>query len=335
MKSSANEPILVFVLLLATLASCGPSPQAGGGIGGTGYTARVVSGPITNTSSNNVAISGYDYNTSSTVITMEGASGNQRDLKKGMVVFAKATLTHNYGTNDPPQRTANILSYEDTVEGVLQSAASDGSSLVVLGQTVTITPKTILDATILGQNILSLIPGRDLVEVSGFITGDGTIVATLIDLKTGAPDYQVKGFVKNHDTARKTFEIGSLTIDYRNADLRDMPDHTNSSWNGLVVNIRGSQVLSGGLGSSGVRMTAIKVIPDELGTADNEDAEIQGFVTQVVAPGDFSLGNVHVRTNAGTTFEGGALNDILIGAHLEVHGLLVNGIVDATKVEFE
>ena len=229
------------------------------------------SGPITNMSSNNIAISGYDYNTSSTVITMEGESRNQSDLKKGMVVLVKATLTHNYGTNDPPQRTAHILSYEDTVEGIVQSVAQDGSSLVVLGQTVTITTKTIRDATIPGQNILSLMPGRDLVEVSGFITGDGTIVATRINLKTEAPDYQVKGFIKNHDAARKTFEIGSLTVDYRNADLRDMLNHTNSSWNGLVVNIRGSQVLSGGLGAYGVRMTATKLISDELGTADDEE----------------------------------------------------------------
>jgi Domain of unknown function (DUF5666) len=336
MKSYVKEPILFFTLLLTMLASCGPSPQAGGGIGGTGYTALVVSGPITNASSNNIAVSGYDYNTSSTVITMEGAPRNQSDLKKGMVVFVKATLAHHYGTNDPPQRTAQILSYEDTVEGIVQSVALDGSSLVALGQTVTITTKTILDASIPGQNILSLMPGRDLVEVSGFIAGDGTIIATLIILKTEAPDYQVKGFIKNHDAARKTLEIGSLTVDYRNADLRDMLNQTNSSWNGLVVNIRGSQVLSGGLGSHGVRMTATKVISDELGTADDdEDAEIQGFVTQVVAPGDFYLGNVHVRASAGTTVEGGVLNDILVGAHLEVHGSLVDGIVNAAKVEFE
>ncbi len=64
-------------------------------------------------------------------------------------------------------------------------------------------------------------------------------------------------------------------------------------------------------------------------------AETRGFATQVVAPGDFYLGNVHVRTNDGTTFEGGTLNDILLGAQLEVHGSLIGGIVNTTKVEFE
>ena len=335
MKSPAREPVLFLVLLLTMLVSCGPSPQAGGGIGGTGNTATVVSGPITNTGPNNVSVSGLDYNTSSTVMTVDGTPGSQSDLKKGMVVLVNATVTHNYGTSEPPQRTANTLLYEDTVEGIVQSVAPDGSSLVVLGQTVAITTATIIDATIPGQNILSLVPGRDLVEVSGFITGDGTIVGTFIDLKTVVPDYEVKGFIKNYTATRSTFEIGSLTVDYRNADLRGMPNQTNTSWNGLLVDVRGSQVSSGGPGSNGIRMTATKVKPEGLGTKDGEDVEVEGFVTQVLSPGDFFLGNIHVLASAGTTFEGGTLNDILVGAHLEVQGSLVGGIVNATKVAFE
>ncbi len=335
MTRTSGQNVLAILVLCLALASCSPSPQAGGGIGGTGNTATVVSGPITNTSSSSVAVSGYDYNTSSTMMTVDGTSGNQRDLKKGMVVLVNATLTHNYGTSEPPQRTANTLFYEDSVEGIIQSVAPDGSSLMVLGQTVTITTATIIDATIPGQNTLSLVPGRDLVEVSGFVTGDGTIVGTLIDLKTAASDYEVKGFIKNHDATRSTFEIGSLTVDYRSAYLSDMPSHTNNSWNGLLVDVRGSRVSPAGSGPYGVRMTATKVKPDGLGTENSEGAEIQGFVTQVVVPGDFYLGNVHVQTRAGTTFEGGTLNDILVGAHLEVHGSLVGGILNATKVEFE
>ena len=154
-------------------------------------------------------------------------------------------------------------------------------------------------------------------------------------MKTGAADYEVKGFIKNHNPARSTFEIGSLTIEYGNANLSDMPNPIENSWNGLLVDVRGSQVSPGGSGPYGVRMTATKVKPERLGTEDGEGAEIEGFVTQVVALGDFYLGNVHVQTSAGTTFEGGTLNDILVGAHLEVHGSLVGGVVNATKVEFE
>ena len=50
-------------------------------------------------------------------MTVDGKSGSQSDLKKGMVVLVNAMLTHNYGTGEPPQRTANQLVYEDTVGG--------------------------------------------------------------------------------------------------------------------------------------------------------------------------------------------------------------------------
>ncbi|THJ25400.1 MAG: hypothetical protein CAF45_000890 [Nitrospira sp. CG24E] len=338
MRRETGQRVCAAIALFLLLASCGPSPQAGGGIGGTGNTASVASGPITGFGS--VFVSGYEYDTATTAMTVDGKPGSQSDLKKGMVVLVNATLTHNYGTNDPPQRTAKRLLYEDTVEGVVQSVAQDGSSLVVLGQTVAITTTTIIDDTIPGQNVLSLVPGRSLVEVSGFVTGDGTIVGTFVELKsidpkTATPDYEVKGFIKHHDITRKTFEIGSLTVDYRDADLKDMQRQSSNIWNGLLVDVRGNQASSGGSGSYGVRLTANRVKPEGLGSTDSEATEVEGFVTQMLGPGDFFIGNVHVQTSADTTFEGGTLNDILDGARLEVQGPLVGGIVNATKVEFE
>ena len=324
---------MLLLVLLLIVVSCG-RPEAGGGIGGTGNTAAVVSGPITNTSPNKLSVSGIDYNTSSTVMTVDGKSGRQSDLKKGMVVLVNATVA------DPPERTANILVYEDTVEGVVQSVASDGSSLVVLGQTVAITATTIIDATILGQNVLSFVPGRDLIEVSGFITGDGAIVGTLIRLKTGSPDYEAKGFIKNHDAAHKTFEIGALIVDYQQADVSAMPTPSPNAWNGLLVDVRGSHVSPEG--GAVLQITATKIKPEGLGevlqTGNGEEAEkveIEGFVTQVLGQSDFFLGNVHVQTSAGTTFKRGTLDDILLGAHVEVEGSLLGGIVHATHVEFE
>jgi len=114
-----------------------------------------------------------------------------------------------------------------------------------------------------------------------------------------------------------------------------MPNQTNNSWTGLLVDVRGSQVSSGGSGSSGVRMAATKITPDGLGTADREDTASQALVTQVVALGVCYLGTGHVQTSAGTTFDGGTLNDILIDAYREVQGWLVGGIVNATRVEFD
>jgi hypothetical protein len=337
-RGRIDQNLLAALTLFVLLASCSPGPQAGGGIGGTGSIASIASGPITGFGS--VFVSGTEYETTDTSMMVDGQPGSQRDLKQGMLVRVNATVTERSGTTDPPLRTANTLLYEDTLEGFVQSVTPTGSHLVVLGQSVTITPATLIDASIPGGNVLNLVPGRDLVEVSGFVTGDGTILGTFIELKTldmntQTPDYEVKGFVKNHKAAKKTFEIGALTIDYSDATLNDMPGQLGDDWNGLLVDARGSQVSPGSSGLFSVRMRATLVWPEGLGTEDSADSKVEGIVTQVRSPGDFFLGNLHVLTSVDTIFEGGAPDDILVGAHLEVHGPLVGGLVKATKVELE
>jgi hypothetical protein len=334
-----DQNFLRAIALCLLLASCGPGPQAGGGIGGTGQIASVASGAITGFGS--VFVSGYEYDTGSTSMMVDGKSGSLTDLKKGMLVRVNATVTEHYDTHDVLQHTANTLLYEDTVEGVVQSVASDGSSLVVLGQTVAMTASTVVDASIPGRNVLSLMPGRDLVEVSGFVTGDGAIMGTFIELKTldmntQAPDYEVKGFIKNHNAAQKTFEIGALTIEYSDARLNDMPGQiSGDDWNGLLVDATGDRVSSGDSGSSGVRMKANLVWPETLGSKDSENAKVEAFVTHVRDLSDFSLGIVRVQTNPETVFEGGTPSDVQVGIRLVVNGPLVDGVVNATKVKFE
>ncbi|HRI40021.1 MAG TPA: DUF5666 domain-containing protein, partial [Nitrospira sp.] len=321
MKFRYSQNLLSTGALFVLLASCSPGPQAGGGIGGTGQITSIASGPITGFGS--VFVSGYEYDTGETSMLVDGKSGSQSDLKKGMIVRIKATVTEHYDTDEELQRMANTLVYEDTVDGRVQSVAPDGASLVVLGQTITVSTKTVVDESIAGRNVLSLVPGRDLVRISGFVTGDGMIRATFIGLKTvdirvESTDDEVKGFIKNHKVEQKTFEVGALTVDYRNAVLNDMPSQASDIWDGLLVDVVGKQVVSGGTGS-GVRMTATLVWPEVLSSADSEDAKVEEFVTRVAGSGDFFLGNLHVLTNAGTVFEGGTRNDILVGAHIEVH----------------
>lgn len=271
---------------------------------------------------------------------VDGKPGSLSDLKQGMLVRVHASVIERYDTHEVLKRTASTLLYEDAVEGVVQSVAPDGSSLVVLGQTVTITSATIVDASIPERNVLRLVPGRDLVELSGFVTGDGTIKGTFVelktvDMKTQPPDYEVKGIIKNHRAAQKTFEIGTLTIDYSEAKLNDMPGQFSDDWNGLLVDATGDQVSSGGFGSSDVRMKANLVWPETLGSNDSEKVQVEGFVTQELGSGNFSIGIVRVQTNAETQFEGGTLGNIQVGVRLEVHGALVGGIVKATKVELK
>ncbi len=339
MRLANSQNLLGGIMLFSVLASCGPAPQVGGGIGGTGHITPIVAvGPITGFGS--IFVSGTEYDTMHTSMTIDGNPGNQGDLKKGMIVRVNATLPEGSGTEQPVLRTANMVLYEDTVEGFVQSVAADGTSLTVLGQTITITTATTIDVSVPGGNVTNLMPDRDLVEISGFVTGDGLIKGTWVELKTldqktHTPDYHVKGFIKNHRAEQQTFEIGDLILDYRDAVLIDMPSQSSDEWDGLLIDVMGRQISSGGLNSSKIRLTATRVAQAELGLEEGELAEIEGFVTQVRSAGDFFIGNVHMLADAGTTFQGGALNDIRIGVHIKVHGQLIGGIVKATTVEFK
>ena len=342
MPSPLHHNLLRPAILFLALASCSPAaptPQAGGGIGGTGTIATVSSGPVTQFGS--VYVSGTEYDNTHTLYCIDLDPCTQENrLKLGMVVLVNGIRTVEYPSNQTLTHVADTITYEETVEGEVQSVAADGLSLVVLGQIVSVNQKTEIDSTLQGTSPHTLNPtslhGR-LVEVSGFVTGDGTILATLIQPHTGLVHYEVEGVIKNHDRTAKTFKIGSLVVDYSSptTDISYMPSSANRSWDGVIVFVRGNQWNQSGTGPNGARMTATSVKPKALGVSDIQESEVEDFVTRVDGLGDFYLNNVHVQTNSGTVFEGGTVTDIQIGSHLEVDGPLVGNILNATKVEFE
>ena len=110
---------LLLSFIFGSFASCGPSPQAGGGIGGTGNTASVTTvaaGPVTGFGS--VFVSGNEFGTNGAVITVDGqANAGEGHLKKGMVVLVNGTISKDYGTGQTVQWTAKMILHEDTIKG--------------------------------------------------------------------------------------------------------------------------------------------------------------------------------------------------------------------------
>ena len=317
---------------LCLVAACSPPPKEGGGIGGTGISSSVTTGPVTGFGS--IFVSGYEHDTTKASFLVDGQPAGQNQLKIGMIVLVDGTITEDYGTSQPLVRVAHSVVYEDTVEGLVQSVSSDGLSLFVMGQSLRMTPETVVDPSVPGRDVRNLVAGVDVVEASGYVSGDGVILVSFVERKLGAPDYEVKGFVKNHRSSDKTFEVGALTVDYRSADIGQMPSSEGGGWNGLLVEVRGARVASGGPGSNGLQMTATRVEPEGLGVEDRGSAEIEGVVTQVIGVGDFHVGSVHVRTHAATEFERGTIEDLAVGVRVEVEGALVSNVLTADKVEF-
>ncbi|MBH0193707.1 MAG: hypothetical protein HP492_18445 [Nitrospira sp.] len=129
MNGSLVRQTFGLVGLFLALASCGPVPQAGGGIGGTGSVATVSSGPITKFGS--VFVSGTEYDNSRTIYCIDDdPCSSENQLKLGMIVLVNGRTTENHSGNQSLVRIADTITFEETVEGVVQSRAGDGLSLV-------------------------------------------------------------------------------------------------------------------------------------------------------------------------------------------------------------
>lgn len=311
---------ITWVATAATLAvaACGGGGSSGGiggtggggGIGGTG----VAYGTITGFGS--VWVNGVEYDTSNTVFKTDdnpNGGGGQDDLRIGMVVRVDGSVSG---------ATASTITVDDAVKGFVEQVI-DANRMVVMGQTVQIDNTTRFD-----NNVVPV--QGDRVEVHGLIAGDGLIAAGYIEKKATAPTppFAVKGIVKNQNTANQTFQVGALTVQYAGAIVGDMP---LTSWNGLQVDVKGSSCT----GTAPVcgTLVADKVEPTGANVSSAAEAEIEGVIVAVSA-GGFTIGNQQVVTTTGTRYEGGTVDDLIVGTKVEAEGSISNGVLSATKVSF-
>ena len=69
-----------------------------------------------------------------------------------------------------------------------------------------------------------------------------------------------------------------------------------------------------------------------------DQIEVEGLVTNIVSPSEFTVGNQVVQTDAETVYEGGTPGDIALGVNIEIKGVPVDiarSILVADKVSFE
>ena len=319
--------------LVGLLSGCG----SGGG-GTTPSTSGAASGSAaasgTVTGFGSVIVNGKEYDTSKASFIVDGEPGGQDDLKLRQLLKLGMTVTVT-GSFNGNQWVASTLLQKDAVEGLVELIAADGLSLVVMGQTVLLDSTTLIDKNIPGQNILSLLQGKDSVEVNGHIRPNGVIQATFIERKDpGAITPEVRGFVNAHNIVGNTFQIGTLIVNYAGADFTNMPNPNVTPWDGLFVEIKGTAPNS--FDPVTTTLTAGRVEPESQGlTINNIDQfDVQGFVTQTQVDGtdDFLIGTTRVRTTASTEFVGVTLGTIAVNTKLSVDGRFANGILTATHV---
>lgn len=302
------------ILAVSGLAACGSGGATfGGGIGGTGKP-RLALGTVTALGS--VEIGGRTYDTSTAVVTIDGMAASEADLRLGMVALVEADTTTSVATR---------VEVDDLVKGPIAAIGAD--SLTVNGQLIEVDEETVYGPGVSPASLAGLTMG-DLVEVHGFVKGPGVISGRRVERESALAEYRVTGFAASIDTGLRTFTIGTQPIDYSSADTGDLTGGHPTV--GQLVRVRGLTLLTG-LGAIDATEVRGRDLDDE---DDNDEVEVEGFVTAVNSATEFVLGGLIVRTNGSTSYEGGTAIEVAVGVKLEVEGSLADGVLTAREIEF-
>ncbi len=319
----------IFALTLSAVSACGggggsgvspppppPPPPPTGGIGRSGIAV----GPISTFGS--VVVNGVRYDTNTATFTINDAVGVEGDLQVGDVVVVVGTRDANGTTG-----TASEVIFEDAVTGPVESIDTVGSTLVVLGQNVRVTPDTSFDDGFSPASLEGVSVGQ-IVEVGGPFDANGDIAATRIEPKPAGTQFEVHGNVASLDTMTQQFTLGSLVVDYSGATLDNFPG-------GLINNDDYVEAKGMMLGAAGELIATSVELESPFAGADEDDfAEIEGFITRFVDATDFDVAGIPVTTNGQTTFEGGTAADLGLNVKVEVDGIVdANGVVVADEVD--
>ena len=307
-------------LMLTLLSSAMVLAGCGGGGGGTTAAGDTTGGVTSGGTSASGAITGFGSiivggvrfdDSAASILDDDGADVRRGDLKLGMVVRIKGGKKSDDGT----RCSASSIEVHSELQGPIDSVTA--TSIVVLGQTARISSTTFFEDGL----TFALLTVGTVVEVHGFVDpSTNTITATRIERKTNATKFKLQGPISALNTFAKTFNIGTLTISYLNAEL---PASLTLS-NGLVVRVRlATTPLTG-------TRTALKIRKFELEREDRDEAEVEGIVTAFESKTRFSVNGLPVDASVATVPAG-----VVLGARVEVEGKLVNGVLVARKVELE
>ncbi|MBI5507897.1 MAG: hypothetical protein HY903_03980 [Deltaproteobacteria bacterium] len=308
---------LVAALFAAGLASCGkdeppvdntPPPPEGTAI--TAHGAMRVGSVIVN---------GTRFDDSEATVTFDDAPGRADALGDGMIVKVRGRLLGE------DRGRAEIVEVENELRGPIAALGPAPEAFTVLGV------KVFADGRTVFANVTGLLALRvgDVVEVHGLRAADGSVRATRVELdEDPATADELRGVITG--LTATTFNLGTLAVSYTGAAIT--PAGTTLA-QGMVVEVHGTL--------AGTTFTAVRVDAEELedsrfACADEERAEVQGFVSGfTLSPGEFVVDDRAVRTTAATRFEGGMVVDLANGVEIEAQGVVMAGVLIAEAVAFK
>jgi hypothetical protein len=341
-------------MTISALTAC-----SSGGDGSTddsaagGATAVTSSGVITAFGS--VFVNGVRYETeNSRIISADDDSvilENPSNAQLQAVLGVGQVITVRGSRSDDSNGVANTIRFDDELVGKIDSVSTADGSFVILGQTVSVTPDTIIDDSIIEvargteipddmrfgditpETLDQLLSAGMLVGVSGFPSQNGLEATRIEDVSNqagvgGGPlDDEVKGFVSNLVPGQ--FNINSLTVFYDDSDLDSEDFGSQSLAEGDFVEVHGNA-----LSQTEIDATRIELEDDFVDDDFNSgEIEIEGVIKEVRpdaqgSGGVIVINGLEVRVNDITVFSE--------GLRVEVKGVLQNdGSIVITRLHDE
>lgn len=313
------------------------NPPPVGGISGTGFAKGIVSG------FGSVIIGTTHYNvTGNTSITVDDSPGTENEIEIGDYVEIQSTFSDDGQT---VTYNADTILVAESVEGPVDLSAStidstDIGTLSVLGQTVRVTPATILDNTDFGAGGLTELSDGDFVEVHGLLRVDRSIDASHIERKatSGTSHIEITGTIDTADQGNDRFTINALSVTYiaGGGGLLDFPGGREPQV-GDLVEVSGT---AAGL-SAGPVLAALTVEYKTPGVAaeNNDRGEIEGYVQGCDGPpcGSFTINGVSVQLAANVTYEPATMDQGTLAddIKIEAEGYFTDGVLIANEIEFK
>ncbi len=307
---------------LAALLAVAALATACGGVdsGGTGQTAQTTSsGRISGFGS--VIVNGVRYDDSQArIVDDDGATRARGDLKLGMVVEVTGERQGNSGSG-----VASRIQFGNEIAGPVESGDTTAGQLVVLGQLVRVDADTLFGGYPRG---LADVRAGNLIEVFAFYdTTAAAYTATRIELKPTLSTYKLRGRISALNTLdNHSFSIGGALIDYASV----APPALARLANGLSVRVSLQTTPVAG------RWVASSVHTSQRNFPDATEAELEGFISGFVSSANFLVAGFPVDASGpGVSLRHGTLGDLANGVRVEVEGLMQNGVLVASEVDFK
>ena len=312
------------------LSACG-----GGGGGSSVSAGSTTAGTITGFGS--VFVNGVEFETAGASISVDKANATESNLKVGMMVTVQGQVNPDGSTG-----TATSIEYSDELEGQVVSngivAPSTTGVIDIMGQQITITDTTVFESDVTGITTIDQIVAGNIVEVSGTVTGLGSIEATRIEVTAATlsdhladhDSIEMKGVISALDTNTLTFTLGDMVVDYSGIPQGEQAALAD----GLYVEVESVDgIVSGQLIASSISLED----DGEQGYQgeDGEDMDVKGTISRDFDGSSFDVDGTTVIVDSATHLEEGlSTADLITGAVVEVEGSFnATGELVASSIE--